>query len=167
MNNVMFIHNTLIKNAPSDSHPRLQRPSYSYPTSFSASYYLLLAHNLEKSKFRISIRVALLRNNFLGRTEKFSETMSLFYSKVKNKLLVIENEAKYFNNLLIEVLSRKQCLNSTQGVSVPFIRDLIIRSIWSSTSPFPTNLDQTKPCLTLFKYVLLSILLLETDLGPY
>ena len=53
MNNAMFMQNILIKNAPSVSHPRLQRPSYSYPTSFSASNYSLLAHNLEKSKFRI------------------------------------------------------------------------------------------------------------------
>ena len=78
MNNALFMQNILIKNAPSVSHPRLERPSYSYPTSFSASNYSLLAHNLEKSKFRISKRVALLRNNFLTRTEKSSETVSLF-----------------------------------------------------------------------------------------
>ena len=66
------------------------------PLTFSESNYSLPAHNLRKSKFRISMRAPLLWNNFLSKSAKSLETMSLFKSKVKNNLLVLENEAKYF-----------------------------------------------------------------------
>ena len=51
---------------------------------------------LKKSKLRISVRGTLLCKNFLTNSEKSLKTMSLFKSKVKNKLLVLEKEAKYF-----------------------------------------------------------------------
>ena len=85
LNNVMFIYKISTKTT-----------SYSYPTYFSESDYSLPAHNLRKSKFRLSIREQLLWNNFLTKTEKSLEIKSLFKSKFKNKLLMLEKEVKYF-----------------------------------------------------------------------
>ena len=66
---------------------------------FSNFTWRKAAHNLRKSKFRISIRGLLLQNNFLTKSGKSLQIMSLFKSKVKNKLLVLENEAKYFEQI--------------------------------------------------------------------
>ena len=96
LNSVMLMHKISTKTAPSVFHSRFQRPSHSCPTNFSESNYSLPTHNLRKSKFRISIRGPLLWNNFLTKSERSLETMSLFKSKVKNKLLMLENEAKCF-----------------------------------------------------------------------
>ena len=79
LNNVTFMQKISTKTAPSMFHSHFERPSHSYPTNVSESNYSLPAHNLRKSKFRISIRQLL---------EKSLETMSLFKSKVENKLLV-------------------------------------------------------------------------------
>ena len=92
----MFIHKITTKTVRSVFHPRFQRSSHFYLTNFSKSNYSLPAHNLKKSKFRISIRGPLLWNNFLAKAEKSLEIKSLFKNKVKNTLLVLENEAKYF-----------------------------------------------------------------------
>ena len=92
-NNVMFMY----KIPTSVFRSRFQRPSHSYPTIFSEYNYSLPADNLRKSKFRISIRGSLLWNNFLTKSEESLQTMPLFKSKVKNKLLVLENEAKIFS----------------------------------------------------------------------
>ena len=70
------------KVAPWAFHLRLQRPN-SYQTNFN-------------SKFIISERGPLLCNNFLTRAEESLETMSLLKIKIKNKLLALENETKYF-----------------------------------------------------------------------
>ena len=96
LNNVMFVHKIPTQTASSVFDPLIQRPSHSYPTNFSECSYSLPTHNLRKSKFRTSIRGPLLSNNFLTKTEKSIEKLSLFKSKVKNKLLVLENKAKYF-----------------------------------------------------------------------
>ena len=87
----------------------------------------LIFHNLVtrymQSKFRISIRGPLLCNNFKKSLKNLvSETISLFKSKVKNKLL---------------------------SFSVQFVGGLMTRLTWSSASPFATNLDQTKPLFDL------------------
>ena len=92
LHNAVFMHKIPTKTAPSVFHPRFQRPSYSYTPHFSESNYSLPAHNLKK--IRVLIRG--LWNNFLARTEKSLETMSLFKSKVKYKVLALEKEAKYF-----------------------------------------------------------------------
>ena len=92
LNNVMFVHKIPTQTVSSV----IQRPSHSYPTNFSECSYSLPTHNLRKIKFTTSIRGLLLWNNFLTKTEKSIEKMSLFKSKVKNKLLVLENKAKYF-----------------------------------------------------------------------
>ena len=63
------------------------------------------------------------------------------------------------------VLNRKWCLNSTQDSSIPFVGDLMTKPIWSSASPFPANVDQTKPSLTTFHNVFLGTLLPEADIG--
>ena len=96
LNNVMFMHRISTKTPPAVFHPRFQRPSHSYPANFSESDYSLAAHDFKKGKSRASTRGPLLWNSFLIKTEKSLETMSLFKSMVKNKLLVLENEAKYF-----------------------------------------------------------------------
>ena len=96
LNNVVFIHKISTKTALSVFHAHFQRPSQSYPTNFSESNFSLTPQNVKKSKFRISIRGPLISNNFLTKTEKSFETMFLFKSKVKNKLLALENEEKYF-----------------------------------------------------------------------
>ena len=88
----MFVHKIPTQTVSSV----IQRPSHSYLTNFSECSYSLPTHNLKKIKFRTSIRGLLLWNNFLTKTEKSIEKMSLFKSKVKNKLLVLENKAKYF-----------------------------------------------------------------------
>ena len=95
LNNIMFMHKISTKTDPPVFHSHFQSPSHSYPTNFSESNYSLPARNVRESKFRISIRGPLLWNNFLTKSKKYLETMFLFKSKVKNKLLVLENGIKY------------------------------------------------------------------------
>ena len=92
LKNVKFMHKISTKTAPSVFHSRFKRPSHYYLPNFSESNYSLPAHNLRKSKFRISIRGP----HLLTKSEKALETISLCKSKVKSKLLVLQNEAKYF-----------------------------------------------------------------------
>ena len=60
LNNVKFMYRNSIKTVPAVFNPSFQRPSHSHPTNLSESNYLLPAHNLKKSKFKISIRGPLL-----------------------------------------------------------------------------------------------------------
>ena len=67
----MFMQTISTKTAPAVFYPRFQRPSHSSPTNFSESNYSLSAHNLKKSKFRITIRGPLLWNNSLTKLKTF------------------------------------------------------------------------------------------------
>ena len=104
----MFMLKISTKTAPSLFHPRFQMSSHSYATNFSESNYALPARNLRKIKFRISTRLPLLWNNFLAKTKKSVEIMTLFKNNlIKINYWSLKTKQNIFSISVIEVLSRK------------------------------------------------------------
>ena len=73
-----------------------EKISHGYPTNFSQFNYKIPKTALSKSKFRISFRGPSIWNNFLQNSEKEIESLPLFKSKLKLKLLSFSNEITYF-----------------------------------------------------------------------
>ena len=67
-----------------------------YPTNFSQFNYKIAKPALNKSKFRTSFREPSIWNNFLQNSEKEIESLPLFKSKLKLKLLSFSNKITYF-----------------------------------------------------------------------
>ena len=90
------MHKIYNETAPATFFELFQKVYHSYPTGFSKLCYKIPKTNLAKYKYRISSRGVLIWNNFLSDYEKQIESLSLFESKVKLKLLAFENEITYF-----------------------------------------------------------------------
>ena len=87
------------KTAPFTFSGNFGKIFHEYPTHFSLFNYKIPKTTLSKGKFRISFRRGpSIRNNFFQNSEKEIESLPLFKSKLKLKLL-------YFSNEIILVLS--------------------------------------------------------------
>ena len=69
---------------------------HGYPTNFLQFNYKFPKTTLSKSKFRVSFRRSSIWNNFLQNSVKEIESLPLFKSKQKLKLLSFNNEITYF-----------------------------------------------------------------------
>ena len=87
------------KTAPLTFLGKFEKICHGYPTNFSQFNYKTPKTALSKSKFRISFRGPSIWNNFLKNSEKEIESLPLFKSKLKLKLLSFSNEITYFENI--------------------------------------------------------------------
>ena len=90
------MHQVENKPAPSIFLTKFCKPSHAYPTNFSAHNFLVPTLKLKKSKYRVSIRGLLLWNNILTTAEKTQESLSKFWTTIKEKHLSMTNEINYF-----------------------------------------------------------------------
>ena len=74
----------------------IKKPVHKYPTNFSKSNFCLKNVSLNSTKYSISFRGPKLWNEILHKEEKELESLLLFQNIIKSKLLMIENETKYF-----------------------------------------------------------------------
>ena len=89
LNNLIFMHKVRNGNAPTVFLPKFQTPAHPYPTTFSKLNYIKPMSQLNRSKYRISLRGPAPWNEFLTDNEKEIEHLSLFRSKLKSKLLTL------------------------------------------------------------------------------
>ena len=82
---------------------RKQRFKAYHPTVFEDYYYSIyfetlgiISLSLNSTKYSISFYGPKLWNEILHKEEKELESYSLFQNIIKSKLLMIENESKYF-----------------------------------------------------------------------
>ena len=90
LNVAVFMHQIRNKTAPLTFSGSFEKICHGYPKFF---------HNLAiefLSKFRISFRGPSIWNNFLQNSKKETESLPLFKSKLKLKLLSFSNEITYF-----------------------------------------------------------------------
>ena len=92
----VFIYQIRNKTAPLTFLGSFEKVSHGCPTNFSQFNYKIPKTALSKSKFRISFRGPSIWNNFLQNSEKEIESLPLFKSKLKLKLLSFNNEITYF-----------------------------------------------------------------------
>ena len=74
----------------------IKKPVHKYPTNFSKSNFCLKNVSLNSTKYSISFRGPKLWNEILRKEEKELESYSFYQNIIKAKLLMIENETKYF-----------------------------------------------------------------------
>ena len=84
------------KTTPSIFLTKFCKPSYAYPTNFSAHNFLVPTLKLKKSRYRVSIRGPLFWNNILTAAEKPQKSLPKFQTTIKGKLLSMTNEINYF-----------------------------------------------------------------------
>ena len=89
------MHRVENKTVPSIFLTKFCKPSYAYPTNFSAHNFLVPTLKLKKSRYRVSIRGPLLWNNILTAVEKNQESLPKFRTTIKEKLLSVTNEINY------------------------------------------------------------------------
>ena len=75
---------------------KFQKLSHNYPTNSVITNYSIPPFKLNKSKYLISIRGLALWKNIPSDTEKKQQYTKIFKTVMKNKLLALENELKYF-----------------------------------------------------------------------
>ena len=92
----VFLYEIRNKTAPLTFSGSFEKIYHGYPTNFSQFTYKIPKTALSKSKFRISIGGSSIWNNFLLNSEKEIESLRLFKSKLKLKLLSFRNEITYF-----------------------------------------------------------------------
>ena len=96
LSNIIFMHRVENKTAPFIFLTKFCKPSHSYPTNFSAHNFLVPTLKLKKSRYRVSIRCPLLWNNILIAAKKTQESLPKLRTTIKEKLISMTNEIKYF-----------------------------------------------------------------------
>ena len=91
-----FMHKFNNQETPRIFNDLIKKPVHKYPTNFSKSNFCLKNVSLNSTKYWISFRGPKLWNEILHKEEKELESYSLFQNIIKSKLLMIENETKYF-----------------------------------------------------------------------
>ena len=92
----VFMYQIRNKTAPLTCPRSFEKICHGYPKIFSQLNYRISKTALSKSKFRISFRRPSIWNNFLQNSEKETEPLPLFKSKLKLKLFSFSNEIIYF-----------------------------------------------------------------------
>ena len=92
----VFMYQIRNKTAPLTFSGSFEKIFHGYPKHFSQFTYKNPKTALSKSKSRISFRRTTVWNNFLQNSENEIESLPLFKSKLKLKLLSFSNEITYF-----------------------------------------------------------------------
>ena len=74
----------------------IKKPVHKYPTNFLKLNFCLKNVSLNTTKYSVSFRGPKLWNEILHKEEKELESYSLFQNIIRSKLLMIENQTKYF-----------------------------------------------------------------------
>ena len=90
------MHRINTNSAPTAFLDKLTKPSHLYPTRFFQLNYTKPKYKLNRCKYRISIRVQYMWNEYLTKKGKEIELTSNFKLAVKCKLLLSNNEVSYF-----------------------------------------------------------------------
>ena len=99
LNIAVFMYQIINKTAHLTFWGSFEKICHGYPINFSQFNYKIPKTTLSKSKFRISFRGPSIWNNFLQNSEKEIESLPLFKSKLKLKLLSLSNEITYISNI--------------------------------------------------------------------
>ena len=81
------MHKVKTKTAPAVFLPKFQEQAHPYPTNFWKLNYIKSTSQLSRSNFKISVRGAVLWNDFLTDREREIQNIFLFSGKLKFKLL--------------------------------------------------------------------------------
>ena len=100
-----FMHIVSNNVAPLIFNDIFKKPSHKYSTNFSHSNFSLKKCSLDSTKYFISFRGPKLWNEFLNTGKKQISSYNLFSTKIKSKLLDIENELRYFWNFSEIIIS--------------------------------------------------------------
>ena len=65
LNNLNFVHKVKTETAPTGFLPKFQKLAHPHPINFSKLNYIKLTSQLNRSKYRISVRVPAVCNEFL------------------------------------------------------------------------------------------------------
>ena len=95
----VFMYQIRNKTAPLTFLGSFEKICHGHPTNFSQFNNKIPKTALSKSIFRISFRGPSIWHNFLQNSEKVIESLPLFKSKLKLKLLSFSNEITYFKNI--------------------------------------------------------------------
>ena len=90
------MHKIKSQTAPKMFQNKFHKPIHRYPTNFSTSKYSVPPFKLSKSKYRISIRGPTLRESIPTNSEKMQESVTIFKTSMRKKLLELQNETSYF-----------------------------------------------------------------------
>ena len=82
--------------APKIFNIAFEKPTHKYPTQFSETNIKYKKYSLTSTKHSISVRGPKIWNEFLIKKEKEIQSHSIFFIKIKTKLLESDNERKYF-----------------------------------------------------------------------
>ena len=93
---LIFMHQVRNELTPNIFKKSFKFPNHQYPTGFARSNFLKPKIVLAQSKYRISIRGPTLWNELLSTSEKELSNKLLFKSKIKEKVIKLEHEKKYF-----------------------------------------------------------------------
>ena len=91
-----FMHQVRNESTPNVFKKAFKFPNHQYPTAFARSNFVKPKTALAQSKYRISIRGPALWNELLSTSEKELTNKLLFKSRIKEKVIKLENEKKYF-----------------------------------------------------------------------
>ena len=91
-----FMHKFNNQETPRIFNDLIKKPVHKYPTNFLKLNFCLKNVSLNTTKYSVSFRGPKLWNEILHKEEKELESYSLFQNIIKSKLLMIENETKYF-----------------------------------------------------------------------
>ena len=94
--NAVFMYQIRHKTAPLKFSGSFEKICHGYPKFFLQFNYKIPKTALSKSKFRILHLGPSILNKFLQKSEKEMESLRLFKSKLKLKLLAFSNEITYF-----------------------------------------------------------------------
>ena len=91
-----FMHKFNNQETPRIFNDLIKKLVHKYPTNFLKSNFCFKNVSLNSTKYSVSFRGPKLWNEILHKEEKELESYSFFQNKIKSKLLMIENETKYF-----------------------------------------------------------------------
>ena len=91
-----FMHKFNNQETPRIFNDLIKKLVHKYPTNFLKSNFCFKNVSLNSTKYSVSFRGPKLWNEILHKEEKELESYSLFQNIIKSKLLMTENETKYF-----------------------------------------------------------------------
>ena len=98
-----FMHKFNNQETPRIFNDLIKKPVHKYPTNFLKLNFCLKNVSLNTTKYSVSFRGPKLWNEILHKEEKELESYSLFQNIIKSKLLMIENETKYFQDMYFRI----------------------------------------------------------------
>ena len=81
---------------PSIFNDLIKKPEHKYPTKFSKICFSLKVSSLKTTKYALSYRGQKIWNDFLTKSEKELQSLSVFKKTIHSKLLQIKHVLDFF-----------------------------------------------------------------------